>query len=78
MFPSLSQGTHLGDPGRGALPVVGLAGEAAPGDGVADGQVAGAAVLVVLAACRRLRNTVQISAPFKHQAQGNSLLPMQC
>ena len=46
---------YLGHPRHGALPVVSGARQAASRNGVADGQVAGAAVLVILAAGGRLR-----------------------
>ena len=53
---------YLGNPGLRALPVVGLARQAAPSGGVADRQVAGAAVLVVLTAGGRLRVSCHTSA----------------
>ena len=48
---------HLLGPGHGGLPVVGVARQAAPRGGVADGQVGRAAVLVVIAARRVLQHT---------------------
>ena len=56
---------HLGHPGHRVFPVIGIAWQAAPRDGVANGQVGGAAMLVVITACRLLHaapDTVWCSA----------------
>lgn len=57
---------YLGHPRHGALPVVSAARQAASCNGVADGQVARAAVLVIVAAGGRLRTNPYSSGQWHH------------